>query len=150
MKRIVSFTLLFFLLLLNVAYAADVSQSSQKSIECNYNEYDLKISKLNQTISNLTEELNYYRNLSNFYKELYENKNANLTNKQIIEINNNLTQINNNLTVINQNITNLYQKINQIFIGVIIEVTLIGIVVAALIKIRNVFIKKKDEQQIQK
>ncbi|MEM5799372.1 MAG: hypothetical protein QXZ43_01765 [Candidatus Aenigmatarchaeota archaeon] len=149
MKKTFLLTITMILLIIQLVYAADITTPNQQQcVECNYNEYEIKISKLEQSITNLTNQLDYYKNLSEYYRELYESKNTGLTNREVIEINK-------NLTIIYQNISNLFQKIENIenrfkifsleFGVSIISLTAIG--VATVEVILNILRRKKHHDK---
>ncbi|MBU5537153.1 MAG: hypothetical protein QW818_01795 [Candidatus Aenigmatarchaeota archaeon] len=148
MKKTFLLTITMILLIIQLVYAADIPTSNQQQYgECNYNEYEIKISKLEQNITKLTNQLEYYKNLSEYYRELYESKNTGLTNKEVIEINK-------NLTIIYQNISNLFKKIENIenrfkifsleFGISIIGLTTMGVTIVEVIL--NILIRKKNHE----
>ncbi|MCM8803545.1 MAG: hypothetical protein NC827_09645 [Candidatus Omnitrophica bacterium] len=148
MKKILLFIILMNFLIIQQVYAANTAQNQQQYVDCNYSEYEIKISKLEQDITNLTKQLEHYKNLSEYYKKLYESKDAGLTNKEVIEINK-------NLTIIYQNISNLFQKIEEIenrftifsleFGLSIVSLTAVGVTIIEIII--NFLRKKKNYEE---
>src|SRR3989344_5301448 len=102
------FSLVLFLALFNLVYAADTTPTQPIDCRLQMNPILANLTICEQQRTDFNNSSIYYENLSSYYKELYESKEVNITNRELISLNQNITDLHTEIGELKQEISFLH------------------------------------------